>query len=194
MGISTQKKRCQWCGDDELYCHYHDHEWGLPLHDDRALFEFLTLEGFQAGLSWITILRKREAFRAAFAHFEPQKVAAFTEEDVARLMANEAIVRNRRKIEAAITNAHAFIKIQQEFGSFDAWVWAFVEGKPIVNQWQRHEEVPVYTPLAEDISKALKQRGFKFVGPTIVYSHMQATGMVNDHLLGCYRHAQLTNG
>lgn len=183
--------RCYWCGDDPLYQNYHDHEWGLPLHDDRRLFEFLVLEGMQAGLSWITILRKREAFRAAFANFDPQHVASFGRADVERLMANTGVIRNRLKIEAAIHNARAFLTIQEHHGSFDAWSWEFVEGSPIVNHWHTPEEIPVYTPLAERFSRSLKQAGFKFVGPTVVYSHMQATGMVNDHLVSCYRHREL---
>lgn len=191
MGISTENNRCQWCGDDALYQHYHDNEWGVPLHDDQALFEFLILEGFQAGLSWITILRKRESFRAAFAGFDPNQVAAFTSADVERLMQDKRIVRNRRKIEAAVNNAQVFLTIQQQFGSFDAWIWAYVDNQPIINYWQTHADIPVHTPLAETISRDLKKRGFKFVGPTVVYSHMQATGMVNDHVVDCFRHAQL---
>jgi DNA-3-methyladenine glycosylase I len=195
MGISTvsrvKKVRCHWCGTDTLYCTYHDREWGVPLHDDRKLFEFLILEGAQAGLSWITILRKRDAYRAAFASFDPVRVAAFGAKDITQLMQNAGIVRNRRKIEAAISNARAFLEVQKEFGSFDAYIWGFVDGKPLVNRWRKQEQVPTYTPLAETISRDLKKRGFKFVGPTIIYSHMQATGMVNDHLAGCFRHTQL---
>ncbi len=195
MGISTNsadKPRCQWCGDDALYRSYHDSEWGVPLHDDQKLFEFLILEGFQAGLSWITVLRKREAFRDAFAQFDPHKVARFTADDVERLMQNKAIIRNRRKIECAVSNAQAFIAIQKEFGSFDAYNWSFVDHQPIVNHWKTHADIPVHTPIAEAFSKDLKKRGFKFVGPTVVYSHMQATGMVNDHVVGCFRHAELS--
>lgn len=191
MTNNSTKSRCQWCGDDDLYQHYHDYEWGVPLHDDQKLFEFLMLEGFQAGLSWITILRKREAFRDAFAQFDPIKVASFNEQDVERLMQNAGIVRNRLKINAAINNAKQFIAIQQEFGSFNQWIWQYVSHQPIINHWQTHADIPIYTPLAETISRDLKKRGFKFVGPTVIYSHMQATGMVNDHVAGCFRHKEL---
>lgn len=170
---------------------YHDHEWGTPLHDDQRLFEFLVLEGMQAGLSWITILRKREAFRHAFAGFDPARVARFTEKEVARLMQNASIVRNRLKIEAAIGNARAFLALQEKHGSFAVWSWRFVDGAPVVNHWRTPAEVPVYTPAAAAFSKELKKAGFKFVGPTVVYSHMQATGMVNDHLVDCFRHREL---
>lgn len=192
MKISATS-RCQWCGDDLLYQHYHDHEWGVPLHDDQQLFEFLILEGFQAGLSWITILRKREAFRAAFAGFDPHKVAAFDQQDIERLMQDTGIVRNRLKINAAINNARCFLTIQTEVGSFDQWIWRYVDHQPIINHWQAHADIPVHTPLAETISRDLKKRGFTFVGPTVIYSHMQATGMINDHVTGCFRHAQLTS-
>lgn len=188
---SQNLPRCDWCGSDDLYRDYHDNEWGQPLHDDHTLFEFLILEGFQAGLSWITILRKRDAFRAAFAGFDPQKVARFDDADIERLMNDKSIVRNRLKINAAIGNARAFLAIQAEFGSFDAWIWDFVDGQPIINHWQTHADIPVYTPLAETISATLKKRGFKFVGPTVIYSHMQATGMVNDHVTTCFRHPKL---
>lgn len=188
---SQNLSRCDWCGSDDLYCDYHDNEWGQPLHDDHTLFEFLILEGFQAGLSWITILRKRDAFRAAFAGFDPQKVALFDDTDIERLMNDKSIVRNRLKINAAIGNARAFLAIQAEFGSFDAWIWRFVDGQPIINHWPTHADIPVYTPLAETISATLKRRGFKFVGPTVIYSHMQATGMVNDHVTTCFRHPEL---
>jgi DNA-3-methyladenine glycosylase I len=170
---------------------YHDQEWGVPLHDDRALFEFLVLEGAQAGLSWLTILRKREGYRAAFAGFVPERVAAFDDRDVQRLLADPGIVRNRRKVEAAITNARAFLDVQQEFGSFDAYVWGFVGGAPIQNRWTSLAEIPARTPEAELLSRDLKGRGFRFVGPTICYAHMQATGMVNDHTVECFRWAEL---
>jgi DNA-3-methyladenine glycosylase I len=170
---------------------YHDQEWGVPLHDDRALFEFLVLEGAQAGLSWLTILRKREGYRAAFAGFVPESVAAFDDRDVQRLLADPGIVRNRRKVEAAITNARAFLDVQQEFGSFDAYVWGFVGGTPIQNRWTSLAEIPARTPEAELLSRDLKGRGFRFVGPTICYAHMQATGMVNDHTVECFRWAEL---
>jgi DNA-3-methyladenine glycosylase I len=184
-------KRCGWHGDDPLYVAYHDEEWGAPVHDDRRLFEFLVLEGAQAGLAWITILRKREGYRAAFADFDPEKVARFDRRSVARLLGDARIVRNRQKIAAALANARAFLAVQQEFGSFDRYVWRFVDGRPIQNRWRRLSQVPAKTPLSEALSKDLVRRGFKFVGPTICYAHMQATGMVNDHLVGCFRHAQV---
>ena len=163
----------------------------MPLHDDRLLFEFLVLEGAQAGLSWLTILRKRDNYRRAFADFVPEKVARFDQRKIVRLLADAGIVRNRQKIEAAIANARAYLKVQEEFGSFDAYSWRFVEGKPIRNRWRRMTEIPAKTEESEVMSRDLVQRGFRFVGPTICYAHMQATGMVNDHLLGCFRHAQV---
>ncbi|UCE03557.1 MAG: DNA-3-methyladenine glycosylase I [Candidatus Latescibacterota bacterium] len=181
-------KRCEWAGSDPLYVEYHDSEWGVPLHDERALFEFLILEGAQAGLSWITILRKRENYRKAFAGFDARKVARFDGRKVERLLRDEGIIRNRQKIEAAIANARAFLQVQKQFGSFDTYIWNFVDGSPIRNRWRQMSQLPAKTPLSETISKDLKQRGFKFVGPTIVYAHMQATGMVNDHVVGCFRH------
>lgn len=180
--------RCPWCGTDPLYIKYHDEEWGVPVHDDQMLFEFLTLETFQAGLSWITVLRKRENFRSAFASFDVGRVAAFTDGDVERLMANPGIIRNGAKIRAAITNAHAFMAVQREFGSFNSYIWAFVDGKPIINQHRELKQLPARTELSDRISADLKKRGFKFVGSTVVYAHMQATGMVNDHLMGCFRY------
>lgn len=181
-------RRCQWAGDDPLYIAYHDTEWGKPLHDDDKLFELLILEGMQAGLSWITILRKREAFRAAFDGFDPQKAARWTEEKVEELMGNPAIVRNRRKILATVENARGFLKIQEEFGSFDAFLWRYVDGVPIVNHWERQEDMPASTPLSCRISQDLKRRGFRFVGPTIVYSFLQAAGLVDDHMVWCPEH------
>ena len=183
--------RCPWCGDHPLYVDYHDREWGVPVRDDRTLFEFLTLEGAQAGLSWLTILRKREAYRQAFADFEPARIASWSDTAVARLMADPGIVRNRLKIEAAIGNARAFLDVQRAFGSFADYIWRFVDGRPIQGSWTSVTDLPATTPLAETISRDLKQRGFRFVGPTIVYAHMQATGMVNDHLVGCFRHRQV---
>ena len=183
--------RCPWCGDDPLYVAYHDREWGVPVRDDRALFEFLILEGAQAGLSWLTILRKREAYREAFEGFDPTRVAAMNGRAVRRLLADPGIVRNRLKIEAAIGNARAYLAVQEERGSFAAYIWSFVGDRPIQNAWTSLSRVPSTTPLAEAISRDLKQRGFRFVGPTIVYAHMQATGMVNDHLVGCFRHRQV---
>ena len=183
--------RCPWCGDDPLYVAYHDREWGVPVRDDRTLFEFLILEGAQAGLSWLTILRKREAYREAFDGFDPARVAAMNGRAVRRLLADPGIVRNRLKIEAAIGNARAYLAVQEERGSFAAYIWSFVGDRPIQNAWTSLSRVPSTTPLAEAISRDLKQRGFRFVGPTIVYAHMQATGMVNDHLVGCFRHRQV---
>ena len=177
--------RCPWCGTDPLYVRYHDEEWGKPVHDDQKHFECLTLESAQAGLSWITILRKRENYRLAYADFEVQRVASFTDEDVERLLADSGIVRNRRKIEASINNAKQFIKLQDEFGSFDSYIWSFVNNVPILNTWDRIEDVPATTELSERLSKDLKRRGFKFLGPTTIYAHLQATGLVNDHLASC---------
>lgn len=181
-------KRCPWPGVDPLYLDYHDNEWGRPERDARALFEKLTLDGFQAGLSWITILRKREAFRAAFDGFDPAKIARFDQKRVATLMGNDAIVRNRAKIEGAVLSAQAWLEIEATTG-FSDYLWAFVDGRPIVNHWTRMSDVPTQTPLSERLSKDLKARGFKFCGPTIVYAFMQAVGMVDDHLTGCHRHA-----
>jgi DNA-3-methyladenine glycosylase I len=178
--------RCGWPGTDPLYVAYHDEEWGVPEYDSRALFEKLLLDGFQAGLSWITILRKRDAFRRAFEGFEPEKIARFDDAQVAVLMADAGIVRNRAKIDAAVTSARAFLALQAEQG-FSDYLWGFLEGRPIVNRFTTLGQIPAATPLAETISKDLKKRGFRFVGPTIVYAFMQATGMVNDHLVGCHR-------
>jgi DNA-3-methyladenine glycosylase I len=182
------RTRCPWPKDDVLMTAYHDEEWGVPLHADRKLFEFLVLEGAQAGLSWITILRKRENYQRAFAGFDPVKVARFGPGDVARLLKDEGIIRNRLKIEAAIGNAKAFLKVQDAFGSFDAYNWRFVDGRPVVNRWKSLRQIPVTTPASDAFSKDLKQRDFKFVGSTIIYAHMQAVGMVNDHLVSCFRH------
>lgn len=190
MPTKIDRPRCHWCGDDPLYVAYHDEEWGVPEHEDRRLFEFLILEGAQAGLSWITILRKREAYRRAFAGFDPVKVARFTDADLARLMQDEGIVRNRLKISSARDNAKAFLVVQREFGSFDAYVWAFVGGKPKVNRPRSHAEVPAETPEAVALSKDLKKRGFRFVGPTIMYAYMQSMGLVDDHVQGCWKTAK----
>jgi DNA-3-methyladenine glycosylase I len=179
-------RRCPWCGTDPLYRAYHDHEWGVPLHDDTRLFEMLTLEGAQAGLSWLTILRKREGYRRAFAEFDVQKVAAFTAADVARLLADPAIVRNRLKVASTIANAAAVLEIQERYGSLDSYLWSFVDGEPIRNAWQAFGEIPASTPLSDTMSKELKRLGFRFVGSTICYAFMQATGMVNDHLTDCF--------
>jgi len=187
----NHRGRCPWCGSDPLYVGYHDREWGVPVHDDRTLFEFLVLEGAQAGLSWLTVLRKREGYRAAFAGFDPERVAAFDDAKVAELLTDPGIVRNRLKVQSAVRNARAFVAVQAEHGSFARYVWGFVDGRPIQNAWTAMEQIPAVTPLAQRLSRDLKTRGFSFVGPTIVYAHMQATGMVNDHLVGCFRHAEV---
>jgi DNA-3-methyladenine glycosylase I len=186
------KQRCGWSGDDGLMVEYHDSEWGVPVHDDRRLFEFLMLETAQAGLSWRTILHRREGYRRAFAGFDAEKVARFNRRKVESLLKDPGIIRNRLKVEGAVKNAKAFLAVQEEFGSFDAYVWRFVDGRPIVNRWKSMREVPAVTKEAETLSKDLKGRGFTFVGPTIVYAHMQATGMVNDHIVSCFRHKPLT--
>jgi DNA-3-methyladenine glycosylase I len=182
--------RCPW-PVDELYIDYHDTEWGVPLHDDRALFEFLILEGAQAGLSWHTVLKKRENYRAAFDQFDPEKVARYSPAKIKKLLANPGIIRNRLKIDSAVRNARSFLKVQEEFGSFDSYIWRFVDGKPIINQHRSMKEVPAHTRQSDAMSKDLKQRGFNFIGSTICYAHMQATGMVNDHLVHCFRHGEL---
>ena len=191
MSKETAPKRCSWARD-ELSIVYHDTEWGVPLHDDRRLFELLILEGAQAGLSWITILKKRPAYRAAFDRFDARKVARYDEAKVAALLADEGIVRNRLKIRAAVQNAQAFLAVQKEFGSFDRYVWQFVGGQPLRNGWRRSEKLPARTEHSDALSKDLAKRGFKFVGSTICYAFMQATGMVNDHLVACYRYKQLS--
>jgi DNA-3-methyladenine glycosylase I len=181
-----QAQRCEWCGDDPLYVKYHDEEWGKPVHDDRVMFEFLLLENAQAGLSWITILRKRENYRKAFARFDPKKVAKFNEEDVERLMNDAGIVRNRLKITAAIRNAQLFLDIQKEFGSFSDYLWGFLpDGKPIVNHYESWQDIPPTSELSDRISADMKKRGFKFFGSTICYAHLQATGLVDDHIESC---------
>jgi DNA-3-methyladenine glycosylase I len=179
------KNRCAWCGTDPLYMKYHDEEWGKPVYDDKTLFEFLILETFQAGLSWITILRKRENFRKAFDKFEYKKIAKYDDTKLAELMLDPGIIRNRLKIKAAVSNAQTFMAVQKEFGSFSDYIWAFTGGKPILNAPATLKDVPATTPLSDQISKDLKKRGFKFVGSTVVYAHMQATGMVNDHVVDC---------
>jgi len=183
----TEISRCPWCGNDPLYTAYHDQEWGVPLHDERRLFEMLTLEGAQAGLSWLTILRKREGYRKAFAGFDPELVAAFDDTDTVRLLADPGIVRNRLKIASAISNARAVMEVQARYGSLDAFLWGVVGGRPIRNNWKSITEIPCRTPRSDTLSKELKRRGFRFVGSTICYAFMQATGMVNDHLSGCFR-------
>ena len=190
-GTRFGSNRCAWAGGNELYQAYHDQEWGVPLHDERALFEFLILEGAQAGLSWITILKKREAYRQLFDNFNVECVAGYDEHKIAQLMQNPAIVRNRLKIQATVVNAQRFLAVQGEFGSFDAFIWRFVDGTPQQNNWCALNEVPASTAISDAMSKELKRRGFKFVGSTICYALMQATGMVNDHTTDCFRHAQL---
>ena len=180
------KTRCAWCEKDDLYRQYHDQEWGIPVYDDAKLFEFLLLETFQAGLSWHTILKRRETFRTAFDHFDYHKIALYPETKIQELMLDSGIIRNQLKIRSAVANAQAFLKVQEEFGSFSKYIWDFVNGKPIDNNWQSMAELPATTPLSDAISKDLKKRGFKFVGSTIVYAQMQATGMVNDHLADCW--------
>ena len=191
MPKAKSVERCTWSvGVDPEYERYHDTEWGVPVRDDRTHFEFLVLESAQAGLSWWTILRKRDGYRRAFADFDASKVARFTSRTVEKLMRDPGIVRNRQKIEAAVNNARQFLKVQNELGSFDRYVWGFVEGEPIVNRWRKHADVPPTSKESDALSKDLKARGFKFIGPTIVYAHMQATGLVNDHLVGCFRYRQ----
>lgn len=185
------RTRCPWAGNDPLYIAYHDTEWGVPLHDERRLFEFLILEGAQAGLSWITVLKKRENYRVALEGFEPEKIARYNDASIRKLLANEGLIRNRLKITAAVDNARAFLNVQQAFGSFDAYIWQFVDGAPVHNQWKRMSQVPAQTATSKLMSKELKKRGFKFVGPVICYAFMQAVGMVNDHLVDCYRYSEV---
>lgn len=186
------KNRCIWCEDTfNQYVRYHDEEWGVPVHDDLTHFEFLTLESAQAGLSWSTILKKREGYRQAFANFNVQEVARFDEYKIQDLLNNPSIVRNELKIRSAVSNAKQFIKIQETYGSFDNYIWSFVDGKPIQNHWENQEDVPATTPLSDRFSKDLKKRGFKFIGSTTMYAHLQATGLVNDHLASCFRHEEV---
>ena len=188
-------KRCKWAGDSSLdYIRYHDEEWGVPVRDDQTQFEFLLLEGAQAGLSWSTILKKRENYRKAYRRFDPEVVARFGARDRERLLNDAGIVRNRLKIESSINNAKRFLEIQRQFGSFDAYLWGFVGGRPVVNRWKTLSEIPANSELSDTISKDLKARGFRFVGSTIIYAHLQAVGVVNDHLTGCFRHAELVSG
>lgn len=183
--------RCGWCGDDQLYVAYHDDDWGVPVHDDRKLFEMLILEGAQAGLSWLTILRKRENYRRAFDNFDVEKIARYSEVDIARLLADPGIVRNRLKVNAAVKNARSVLKIMEEFGSLDSYLWHFVDGVPRQNSWKSMSELPARTPESDTMSKDLKRRGFSFIGSTICYALMQSVGMVNDHLVDCFRHEQV---
>lgn len=190
---NMQDLRCGWSTGDPLYMEYHDEEWGVPIRDDQKMFEFLVLESFQAGLSWITILRKRENFREAFDSFDAQKIAAYDAAKIDTLMLNSGIIRNRKKIEATVNNAQKFLEIQQKEGSFSDYLWSFQSGEPLVNHWESLDEVPAKTELSEKISKVLKKEGFKFLGPTTIYAHMQASGMVNDHVVTCPRHRAVQN-
>lgn len=187
-------ERCGWVTSDPDYIRYHDTEWGVPVHDDKKLFEFIILEGAQAGLSWLTILKRREGYRKAFADFDTEKVAGFSPKKIEQLLQDPGIIRNRLKVNAAVTNAQAFLRIQEKFGSFDSYSWQFVDGEPIINTYRSQEDVPPTTPQSDAFSKDLKQRGFKFVGPTIIYAHMQAVGMVNDHLVSCFRYREVMDG
>ncbi len=191
---SNDVTRCSWAGSDPEMVAYHDTEWGVPVHDDPAHFEFLVLEGAQAGLSWSTILKRRAGYRKAFAGFDVAKVARFTPARVEKLLSDPGIIRNRAKVESTVRNARAFLAVQEEFGSFDAYVWGFVGGRPVVNRWRRLVQVPATSAESDALSKDLRRRGFGFVGPTIVYAHLQATGLVNDHLVSCFRYAELTGG
>jgi DNA-3-methyladenine glycosylase I len=185
------ENRCEWVGDNPLNIEYHDKEWGVPVHDDRLLFEFLILEGHQAGLSWMTILKKRENYRKAFDNFNPAKIAKYDQKKIDELLQNEGIIRNRLKVHAAVQNARAFLEVKKEFGSFEKYIWSFVDGKPVVNRWKSLKEIPAKTPLSDKMSKDLLKRGFKFVGSTICYAFMQAVGMVNDHTMGCFRYEEI---
>ena len=187
----TEIHRCQWCLSDPIYIKYHDEEWGVPVHDDKKLFEFLVLEGAQAGLSWLTVLKRRQGYKEAFCNFDVNRVAMLKYKDVQRLLKNERIIRNKSKIAASITNARAFIEIQEKFGSFDKYSWQFVDGRPLINKRKTLKDIPPTTKESDAFSKDLKQRGFKFVGSTIIYAHMQAVGMVNDHLTTCFRYRAL---
>ena len=184
------KNRCPWCLGDPLYIEYHDREWGVPVHDDRKWFEFLTLEGAQAGLNWLLVLKKRENYRRAYDGFDPARVARYGDKKVAELLADPGLIRNRAKIAASVANARCFLEVQEEFGSFDRYMWSFTGGRPQRNRWRRDNDIPARTLLSDAISDGLRRRGFKFVGSTIVYAHMQATGMVNDHLISCFRYRE----
>jgi DNA-3-methyladenine glycosylase I len=183
--------RCPWCGIDPLYVKYHDEEWGVPVHNERQHFEFLVLESMQAGLSWLTVLRKRENFRKAFDGFDPHKVSRYNQEKVNDLLQDTGIIRNKLKVNACINNAARFLEVQEEFGTFDKYIWSFVDGKPVINQWTELSQIPARTSLSDKISKDLVKRGFKFVGSTIIYAHMQAIGMINDHLVSCFRYGEV---
>ena len=185
-----QINRCPWCLSEQIYVEYHDHEWGVPSRDDRKQFEFLILESAQAGLSWLTILKRREGYRRLYADFDPEKVARFDKQSIDNMLHDPAIIRNRKKIHSSVNNARCFLKVQEKHGSFSNYLWDFVEGRPIVNYFSRMDQVPPHTPLSDTISKELKQLGFQFMGSTIVYAHLQATGLVNDHLTDCFRHTE----
>ena len=185
--------RCPWCEINELYIKYHDEEWGVPVHDDKKHFEFLILEGVQAGLSWLTILKKRDNYRKTYDNFDPVKIATYDQKKIDQLMKNPGIIKNLRKIEASINNAQRFLEVQEEFGSFDNYIWSFVNNKPVINSWKKDSEIPSKTELSDKISFDLKKRGFKFVGSTIIYAHMQAIGIVNDHIVNCFRYKKLKN-
>ncbi|MCK4803659.1 MAG: DNA-3-methyladenine glycosylase I [Spirochaetes bacterium] len=185
-------KRCDWCKEDELYIKYHDEEWGVPLHDDIKQFEFLVLESAQAGLSWLTVLKKRENYRKAYDNFDPLKVSKYRDGKIDELVGNAGIIRNIKKIEASINNAGRFIEVQKEYGSFDKYIWRFVDYKPVINTWRNISEIPAKTGLSDEISGDLKKRGFKFIGSTIIYAHLQAVGIVNDHLVSCFRYQEVT--
>ena len=187
-------KRCKWCGEDPLYMQYHDEEWGVPVWEDKTLFEFIVLEGAQAGLSWITILRKREGYRALFDDFKAEKIARYTDRELDRMLTDSRIVRNRLKVYGTRQNARAFLAIQEERGSFSAYIWDFVDGQPIQNRWKSMQQVPATTDISDKLSKDMRKRGFTFVGSTIMYAHMQATGMVNDHTVDCFRHRECAPG
>ena len=191
MVTSASVQRCAWSGQDPLMIDYHDREWGVPVHDDRRHFEFLVLEAAQAGLSWSTVLKKREGYRRAFSDFDPQKVARYTDNRIEKLLLDPSIIRNRLKVNAAVRNARQFLAVQEEFGSFDAYAWRFVDGRPKVNRWTSTKQLPATSPQSDAFSKDLKSRGFSFVGSTVIYAHMQATGMVNDHLVDCFRHREV---
>ncbi|WP_320046716.1 DNA-3-methyladenine glycosylase I [uncultured Ilyobacter sp.] len=184
--------RCSWCGDNPLYIKYHDEEWGVPVYDDRIHFEFLVLESAQAGLSWLTVLKKRANYRKAYKGFDPEIVAAFDQNKIDELMQNKGIIRNKKKIEASVNNAKVFLEVQKEFGSFSNYIWSFVEGRQVVSSYESIEELPAKTAQSEALAKDMKKRGFKFLGPVILYSHMQATGLVNDHIVSCFRHKEIT--
>lgn len=190
MAVSTRLQRCSWALGSEQERNYHDTEWGVPLHDDNKLFELITLEGAQAGLSWVTVLNKRENYRMLFDGFEVEKIARYDSRKIESMLTNPGIIRNRLKVESTVSNARAFIELQNEFGSFDAFIWQLIDGRPIVNQWKDVENIPSHTPLSDRLSKQLKKRGFRFVGTTICYAFMQATGMVNDHIVDCFRYRQ----